>query len=193
MFEYIKAKLVELNPAFAIMDASGVAYFINISLNTYSLLKEGSEQTLYIHQVITEDAHLLYGFADKSERELFRLLITVSGIGSNTARMMLSSLTVKELKNAILSGNANILKSIKGIGLKTAQRLIIDLKDKIVKTGQENDIFVHESNTTKDEALSALVMLGFNKIAIEKTLDKMIQEESGLSVENMIKLALKRL
>jgi holliday junction DNA helicase RuvA len=193
MFEYIKAKLVELNPAYAIMDTSGVAYFINISLNTYSLLKEGSEHTLYIHQVVREDAHLLYGFADKSERELFRLLITVSGIGSNTARMMLSSLTVKELKNAILSSNANILKSIKGIGLKTAQRLIIDLKDKIVKTGQENDIFAHESNTTKDEALSALVMLGFNKLAIEKTLDKMIQEESGLSVENMIKLALKRL
>jgi holliday junction DNA helicase RuvA len=193
MFEYIKANLAELTPTYAIMDTGGVAYFVNISLNTYSLLKEGTEHTLFIHQIVREDAHLLYGFADKSERELFRLLITVSGIGSNTARMMLSSLTVKELKNAILTSNANILKSIKGIGLKTAQRLILDLKDKIVKSGAENDIFVNESNTKRDEALSALVMLGFNKNAVEKTLDKIVKEDAGLSVENMIKQALKGL
>lgn len=193
MFEYIKANLVELNPTYAIMDNSGIAYFVNISLNTYSLLKEGNEHTLYIHQVIREDAQLLYGFADKTERELFRLLITVSGIGSNTARMMLSSLSVKELKNAILTGNVNILKSIKGIGLKTAQRIIIDLKDKIVKSGAESDIFLNESNTIREEALSALVMLGFNKIAVEKTLDKIIKEEPGLKVESLIKLALKGL
>ncbi len=193
MFEYIKAKLVELNPAYAIMDTGGVAYFINISLNTYSSLKEGSEPTLFVHQVVREDAHILYGFAEKAERELFRLLITVSGIGSNTARMMLSSLSIKELKNAILTGNVNILKSIKGIGLKTAQRLIIDLKDKIVKSGSETDIFADQSNTKREEALSALVMLGFNKLAVEKNLDKMIHEEEDLSVEGMIKLALKRL
>jgi holliday junction DNA helicase RuvA len=193
MFEYIKAYLVELNPAYAVMDTGGIAYFINISLNTYSSVKEGSETTLFIHQVVREDAHILYGFAEKSERELFRLLITVSGIGSNTARMMLSSLATKDLKNAILTGNVNILKSIKGIGLKTAQRIIIDLKDKIVKSGTDSDIFANESNTKREEALSALVMLGFNKPAVEKNLDKLIQEEAGLSVEEMIKLALKRL
>jgi len=193
MFEYIKAKLVELNPTYAVMDTGGVAYFINISLNTYSLLKEGDEQKLFIHQVVREDAHILYGFAEKAERELFRLLITVSGIGSNTARMMLSSSSIKELKNAILTGNVNILKSIKGIGLKTAQRVIIDLKDKIVKSGSDTDIFIDQSNTKREEALSALVMLGFNKLAVEKNLDKMIHEEGELSVEEMIKLALKRL
>ncbi len=193
MFEYIKAKLVELNPTYAVMDTGGVAYFINISLNTYSLLKEGNEHKLFIHQVVREDAHILYGFAEKAERELFRLLITVSGIGSNTARMMLSSSSIKELKNAILTGNVNILKSIKGIGLKTAQRVIIDLKDKIVKSGSDTDIFIDQSNTKREEALSALVMLGFNKLAVEKNLDKMIHEEGELSVEEMIKLALKRL
>jgi len=193
MYEYIKAKLVELNPAYAVMDAGGIGYFINISLNTYSSLKEDSESILFIHQVVREDAHLLYGFSEKAERELFRLLISVSGIGSNTARMMLSSLSIKELKNAILTGNVNILKSIKGIGLKTAQRIIIDLKDKIVKSVSESDIFDDQSNTKRDEALSALVMLGFNKLAVEKNLDKMILEEANLSVEEMIKLALKRL
>jgi len=193
MYEYIKAKLVELNPAYAVMDAGGIGYFINISLNTYSSLKEDSESILFIHQVVREDAHILYGFSEKAERELFRLLISVSGIGSNTARMMLSSLSIKELKNAILTGNVNILKSIKGIGLKTAQRIIIDLKDKIVKSVSESDIFDDQSNTKRDEALSALVMLGFNKLAVEKNLDKMILEEANLSVEEMIKLALKRL
>lgn len=193
MFEYIKSKLAELNPAYAVMDTGSIAYFIHISLNTYSLLKEGDEHTLYIHQVIREDAHLLFGFAEKSERELFRMLITVSGIGANTARMMLSSLTTGDLKNAILSGNVALLQSIKGIGSKTAQRVIIDLKDKISKTSGETDIFAHESNTKRDEALSALVMLGFNKPAIEKSLDKILREKADISVEQLIKQALKQL
>lgn len=193
MFEYIKAKLVELNPAFAVMDTGSIAYFINISVNTYSQLKEGTEVKIYLHHVVREDAQLLFGFADKIERELFRLLITVSGIGSNTARMMLSSLSTNDLKNAILTENVNILKGVKGIGLKTAQRVIIDLKDKIGKTGDAEDIFTSTNNTKREEALSALVMLGFNKPAIEKTLDKILSEKDDVSVEELIKFALKRL
>jgi len=193
MFEYIKAQLVELNPTYAIMDNNGLAYFINISLNTYSQLKEGEKTTLFLQQIVREDAHLLFGFADKSEREIFRLLITVSGIGANTARMMLSSLSTIDIKSAIESGNVNVLKSVKGIGLKTAQRVIIDLKDKIGKAEIDKDIFAPLSNTKREEALSALVMLGFNKPAIEKTLDKITSEMGELSVEELIKLALKRL
>ena len=193
MFEYIRAKTIEVNPAFAIMETAGIAYFINISLSTYSVLKEGNEHTLYLHQVVREDAHLLYGFSEKSERELFRLLISVSGIGSNTARMMLSSLNTKDLKHAILTGNIGLLQSIKGIGIKTAQRIIIDLKDKVVKTEPDGENYVGKGNTEREEALSALVMLGFNKLAVEKNLDKIIQEDASLSIENMIKLALKRL
>ena len=193
MFEYIKAQLVELNPAYAIMDNNGLAYFINISVNTYSQLKEGENTTLFLQQIVREDAHLLFGFADKSEREIFRLLITVSGIGANTARMMLSSLSTVDIKTAIESANVNVLKSVKGIGLKTAQRVIIDLKDKIGKAEIDEDIFAPLSNTKREEALSALVMLGFNKPAIEKTLDKITSEKGELSVEELIKLALKRL
>jgi len=193
MYEFIKSKVLELNPAYAIMDTGNIAYIVHISLNTYSLLKEGNEHVLYIHQVIREDAHLLFGFADKLERELFRMLITVSGIGSNTARMMLSSLSVIELKNAILTGNVPVLQGIKGIGAKTAQRVIIDLKDKITKTGGETDIFADGGNTKRDEALSALVMLGFNKASIEKLLDKIFRENPNFSVEQIIKLSLKQL
>jgi holliday junction DNA helicase RuvA len=193
MYEFIKSKVAELNPAFAIMDTGNVAYIVHISLNTYSLLKEGNEHVLYIHQVIREDAHLLFGFADKQERELFRMLITVSGIGANTARMMLSSLSVLDLKNAILTGNVAILQGIKGIGAKTAQRIIIDLKDKISKTGSETDIFATGGNTKREEALSALIMLGFNKASIEKILEKIFRENTNLSVEQIIKLSLKQL
>jgi holliday junction DNA helicase RuvA len=193
MFEYLKSKLVELNPAYAVMECCGVGYFIHISLNTYSALKEGLEHPVYLHQVIREDAHLLFGFAEKQERELFRLLITVSGIGANTARMMLSSLSVIDLKNAILTDNVKALQSIKGIGLKTAQRVIIDLRDKIGKAGTEADIFATASNTKKEEALSALVMLGFNKVSAEKVLDKILKENPALTVEQIIKISLKQL
>ncbi len=193
MFEYINAKLVELTPTHAIMDNNGLAYFINISVNTYSQLKEGEQTTLFLQQIVREDAHLLFGFADKVEREVFKLLITVSGIGANTARMMLSSLSTAEIKSAIETGNVNVLKSIKGIGLKTAQRVIIDLKDKIGKTEAGEDIFAASGNTKREEALSALVMLGFNKPAIEKVLDKITSESTEISVEELIKQALKRL
>jgi holliday junction DNA helicase RuvA len=193
MFEFINSKVAELNPSYVVMDTGSIGYFIHISLNTYSALKEGHEHILYIHQVIREDAHLLFGFAEKSERELFRMLITVSGIGSNTARMMLSSLSVNDLKNAILTGNVSVLQGIKGIGAKTAQRIIIDLKDKIGKAGTDTDIFAPEGNTKREEALSALVMLGFNKASVEKILDKVLRENAGITVEQIIKLSLKQL
>ncbi len=193
MYEYIQGQITELNPTYAVIDTGNIAYFINISLNTYSFL-EGKEGTkLYLHHVVREDVQLLYGFADKKERALFRLLIGVSGIGANTARMMLSSLQAIEIQTAILEGNVNVLKSVKGIGLKTAQRVIIDLKDKI---GKETDSTIpgfSESGSKKEEAASALVMLGFNKNAVEKALNAIIKENSNLSVEELIKMALKKL
>ncbi|OQY03250.1 MAG: Holliday junction branch migration protein RuvA [Bacteroidetes bacterium 4572_117] len=193
MYEYIQGQLVELNPTYAVIDTGNIAYFINISLNTYSGLEGKEGVKLYLHQVVREDAQLLFGFAEKQERELFRLLITVSGIGSNTARMMLSSLQPIELETAILESNVNVLKSVKGIGLKTAQRVIIDLKDKIGKTDTSEVLNIPESGIKKEEALSALVMLGFNKTAVDKTLSKVIKENPDFSVEELIKIALKRL
>lgn len=193
MYEYIQGQLVELNPAYAVIDTGNIAYFINISLNTYSGLEGKESAKLYLHQVVREDAQLLFGFTEKRERELFRQLISVSGIGSNTARMMLSSLQPTELEIAILESNVNVLKSVKGIGIKTAQRIIIDLKDKIGKAGASESLGIPESNMKKEEALSALVMLGFNKMAVEKTLYKVLKENSNLSIEELIKIALKRL
>jgi len=193
MYEYIQGQLVELTPTYAVLDTGNIAYFINISLNTYSGLEGKEGAKLYLHHVVREDAQLFYGFAEKEERELFRQLITVSGIGSNTARMMLSSLQPIELKTAILEGDVNVLKSVKGIGLKTAQRVIIDLKDKIGKSDGSELSGIPASSMKKEEALSALVMLGFNKNAVDKTLNKIIKENSNLSVEEFIKIALKRL
>ena len=193
MYEYIQGELVELNPAYAIIDTGNIAYLINISLNTYSFLEGKEGAKLYLHHVVREDAQLLYGFADKQERALFRLLITVSGIGSNTARMMLSSLQPTELQTAIIEGNVNTLKSVKGIGLKTAQRVIIDLKDKIGKEQNSEIPGISDKSNTKTEAASALVMLGFNKNAVEKTLSTILKENSDLTVEELIKIALKKL
>ena len=193
MYEYIQGQLVELNPAYAIIDTGNIAYFISISLNTYSSLEGKEGAKLYLHHVVREDAQLLFGFYEKQERELFRQLITVSGIGSNTARMMLSSLQPNELKSAILEGDVNVLKSVKGIGLKTAQRVIIDLKDKIVKGDSTDSLNIPQSSLKKEEALSALVMLGFNKAAVDKTLIKVLKENTNLSVEELIKIALKKL
>jgi Holliday junction DNA helicase RuvA len=193
MYEYIQGQLVELTPTYAVLDTGNIAYFINISLNTYSGLEGKEGAKLYLHHVVREDAQLLYGFAKKEERELFRQLITVSGIGSNTARMMLSSLQPIELKTAILEGDVNVLKSVKGIGLKTAQRVIIDLKDKIGKSDSSDISGIPASSMKKEEALSALVMLGFNKNAVDKALNKIIKENANLSVEELIKIALKRL
>jgi Holliday junction DNA helicase RuvA len=193
MFEYIKGAVVALKPSHIILEANSVGYFITISLNTYTQLNGREAVKLYIHQVIREDAHLLYGFATEAERELFRLLISVSGIGSNTAIMMFSSLSPDEISSAILNENVNLLKSIKGIGVKTAQRVIIDLKDKIGKSSVGEQIVASADNTLKNEALSALVMLGFAKKSAEKELDKILATQPNLSVENVIKLALKSL
>ncbi|MDP4204371.1 MAG: Holliday junction branch migration protein RuvA [Bacteroidota bacterium] len=193
MFEYIKGKIVDLKPANVVLESGFIGWFINISLNSYSQLNGKSDAQLFIHEVIREDAHLLYGFAEASERELFRLLVSVSGIGSNTAMMMLSSLSPDDLCDAIMKENVNALKGIKGIGVKTAQRVIIELKDKIGKRSVSYQIFSLPDNTVRIEALSALVMLGFNKKDAEKTIDKILKDVPQTPVELVIKTALKQL
>ena len=193
MLEYIKGTIVSLKPSHIILESNSVGYFINVSLNTYTQLNGKESTKIFGHEVIREDAHLLYGFATESERELFRLLVSVNGIGSNTAIMMFSSLSPDEISNAILNENVNLLKSIKGIGIKTAQRVIIDLKDKIGKSPIGEQIVAPTDNTIRIEALSALVMLGFAKKPVEKELDKILAAQPNLSVENVIKLALKSL
>lgn len=193
MFEYIKGAVYTLKPSHIILETNSVGYFITISLNTYTQLNGKETAKIFIHQVIREDAHLLYGFSTESERELFRMLISVNGIGSNTAIMMLSSLSPDEIRNAILTENINLLKSIKGIGIKTAQRTIIDLKDKVGKSPASEQIVITADNTLRNEALSALVMLGFAKKPVEKELDKILAAQPNLSVEGVIKLALKSL
>jgi Holliday junction DNA helicase RuvA len=193
MITYIKGIITELNPASVTLETGGIGYSISISLNTYSKLAGNTDTKLLVHEVIREDAHQLFGFAESEERELFRLLISVSGIGANTARMMLSSLSFQELEKAIATADVNLLKSIKGIGLKTAQRVIVDLKEKIGKHAPSDDLFAFGDNTKRDEALSALVMLGFARSAVIKVLDKITREEKNLTVEELIKKALKNL
>ena len=193
MIDYIKGTITRITPAFLTIETGGIGYFINISLTTYSKL-EGQEQfKILVHEVIREDSHQLFGFADKEEREIFRLLISVSGVGAATARMMLSSLTPEEIEKAIQGSEVNLLKSVKGIGLKTAQRIIVDLKDKLGKSSETTQIFAFSDNTKREEALSALVMLGFAKSAVSKVLDRIMREEKSLSVEDLIKRALKNL
>lgn len=193
MFEFIQGKLVELTPTFAILEAGNTGFFINISLYTFSRLKKDADSKLFVHQVIREDAHLLFGFTDRHEREIFRMLISVSGIGANTARMILSSLSPSEIEQAILEENVILLKSIKGIGVKTAQRLIVDLKDKVGKSPATTEFFTPESNTLREEALSALVMLGFSKPSVQKVIDQILHHDTDLTVEELIKTALKKL
>jgi len=195
MLEYIKGSISELTPTYVVLETGQIGYFIHISLNTYASLEGKEAATLYIHEAIREDAHTLYGFTGKEERQLFCLLISVSGIGANTARMILSSFSVPELEHIIASDNVNQLKSVKGIGLKTAQRVIIDLKDKVRKHSGSLDFSVSggKTNTNKEEALAALVMLGFNSAASAKVLDKIADESPELSLEKMIKEALKRM
>lgn len=193
MFEYIKGTVAVLKPSHIILEANSVGYFISISLTTYSQLNGKENAKIYIHQVIRDDAHLFYGFATESERELFRMLISVSGIGSNTALMMLSSISPDEIRTAILDENINLLKSIKGIGIKTAQRVVIDLKDKLGKSPASEQIVTSANNTLRNEALSALIMLGFAKKPVEKELDKILASQPNLAVEEVIKLALKSL
>lgn len=194
MIEYIDGRIAEKNPAYVVVDCGGIAYFINISLNTYTKVKDADRMKIYIHQVIREDAHQLYGFYDGQERRMFRHLISVSGVGANTARMILSSLTYGDVQKAILGNNVSVLQSIKGIGAKTAQRIIVDLKDKITKTddtagGTVSPVF----DDRRNEAVLALAMLGFNKSASEKVIDKIMMSRTDISVEELIKQALKNL
>ena len=191
MFEYIFGKIAELNPAYVVIDANNVGYIAQISLHTFSVLDKKETYKLYTHQVVREDVNMLFGFSDKSEREIFRLLISVSGIGPNTARVMLSSLKAGEIKTAIKTEDVNTIKSVKGIGVKTAQRVIIDLKDKIDKTEIDEADSVSIGNTTSFEALSALTMLGFPKNKAEKVVKTIISKETEISVEELVKKALK--
>jgi Holliday junction DNA helicase RuvA len=195
MIEYIKGQIIELTPAELILECGGIGYSILISLQTFEALQGKREAVAYIHHYIREDEELFYGFATKDERELFRLLIGVSGIGVSSARMMLSSLTSDEIRNAILSEDVNRIKSVKGIGLKSAQRLVLELKDKIVK-GAGSDtgtIFKADTNALVDEATTALVMLGFSKAAIGKVMPAILKDNPQARVEDIIKAALKKL
>ena len=199
MIEYIKGELADLSPAMAVVEAGGVGYTLNISLNTYSAIQGKKDVKLYAFESIREDAHVLYGFVNKKERELFQLLITVSGIGPNTARMVLSSMSPSELCNSISTGNEKLIKGIKGIGLKTAQRIIVDLRDKIVTLGIAEEIPAGGSiqapvnNHVKDEAVSALTMLGFSPAPSQKVVVSILQERPDAPVEEVIKLALKQI
>jgi Holliday junction DNA helicase RuvA len=194
MFEYLKGPIADITPAYVVVECAGIGYYVNISLQTFSLLDGKKDVLIYLHQVVREDAHILYGFANKDERELFRHLISVSGVGANTARVILSSMSASEIQVAIAQGDINALKQIKGIGLKTAQRIVVDLKDKVFgKDTGPAQLFTSINNTTRQEALSALVMLGFNKAAVEKVLDHLLKEQNTITVEALIKLALKRL
>jgi Holliday junction DNA helicase RuvA len=193
MIEYIKGTITQITPTYITLETGGIGYLINISLTTFSKLEGKSEYKILVHEVIREDSHQLFGFATIDERDIFRLLISVSGVGANTARMMLSSLNPSEIEKAIIGSEVDILKSVKGIGLKTAQRIIVDLKDKLGKQAVTGEIFGFTDNTRKEEALSALVMLGFAKSAVSKTLEKIVREEKNLTVEDMIKRALKNL
>ncbi len=199
MYEFIEGNIIELTPASVIIQTGGIGYIIHISLNTYTqianIYKAGQSviYKVYLHQIVREDALILFGFWSTKERELFRHLITVSGIGANTARMILSSLNPDELRRSISEGNVNVLKSIKGIGLKTAQRMIIDLKDKIEIEKFINDNFTVQNNTIREEALSALVTLGFAKSVVEKMIEKFLAASPDLTVEDLIKQILKNI
>jgi Holliday junction DNA helicase RuvA len=197
MIEYLKGELTELTPATAIIECCGVGYETSITLNTYSALQDKKEVKVYIYEVIREDTHQLFGFSNKQERELFLLLISVSGIGGNTARTILSAFTVNELCEAIFTGNETAIKSVKGIGLKTAQRLIIELKDKIkgIGSGTQSSVAAPllPDNDVMDGAVSALIMLGFPSAATNKVVQAIVKSEPTATVEQVIKMALKQL
>ncbi|WP_299127398.1 Holliday junction branch migration protein RuvA [uncultured Winogradskyella sp.] len=193
MITHIEGKLVEKNPTDVVIDCNGVGYFINISLHTFSQIPDRENLRLYTYLQVREDAHSLFGFSSKVEREIFKLLISVSGIGANTARTMLSSLTPEQIKDGIASENVALIQSVKGIGAKTAQRVILDLKDKVLKVYGIDELSLIPNNTNKDEALSALEVLGFNKKQSEKVVDAIVKFEPEAQVEQIIKEALKKL
>ena len=197
MYEYINGTLAEVAPAYAVVEAHGVGYFINISLNTYSAIEKAEQVKLFLHHIVREDAEMLYGFASKEERDLFRLLISVSGVGGNTARMIQSTYSPSELRNIIATGNAVLLKNVKGLGLKTAQKIIVDLSGKMVDLpshdASANALLASQHPEAYDEALTALMMLGFAKNASEKVLQKIFKNDASLCVEDAIRSALKQL
>ena len=204
MIDYIKGELAEITPAMAVVEAAGVGYALNISLNTYTAIQGNKEVKLYVHEsLITggrDDSYTFFGFASKQERELYRLLISVSGVGANTARMILSSAAPAELSNAIASGNERLLKGVKGIGLKTAQRIIVDLKDKVLALGIAQEVTVGDGSSTvvvnnevTDEAVSALTMLGFSPAPSAKVVKAFLTESPDMPVEMVVKEALKRI
>jgi holliday junction DNA helicase RuvA len=190
MYEFIEGEIVEKSPAQLVIKAGPVAYLLHISVNTYSKIGESGTTRIFLHHVVREDAQLLYGFADREEREIFRMLISVSGVGANTARLILSSMSSAEVKQSILSGNVAALQNIKGIGAKSAQRIIVDLRDKVGKAAESDELFQPRDNTVKEEALSALVALGFPRKTVEKSLEK-IMAGGEMSVEEVVKAALK--
>lgn len=191
MIEYLSGNLVDLAPTFAIIDINGIGYYVNISLNSYERIKDEKKVKLYTHLIIREDNFSLYGFIDKEEREIFRYLISVSGVGATTARLMLSSLTTEQIRTAIATDDVQLIKSVKGIGIKTAQRIIVDLKDKIDNTVKEP--YIIGSQSAKNEAIEALIVLGFNRKAVEKIVNKIISANAKANVEYIIKEAFKYL
>lgn len=193
MISHIQGKLVEKNPTHVVIDCNGVGYFLNISLHTYSQIPDQEYLKLYTQLLVKEDSHTLYGFSSIAERDMFKLLISVSGIGAGTARTMLSSLTPKQVREGIATGDVALIQSIKGIGAKTAQRVILDLKDKVLKIYDIDEVSLSTNNTNKDEALSALEVLGFVKKPAERVVDKIIATQPDATVETIIKLALKNL
>lgn len=194
MIDFIRGQIAECSPTAVVVETSGgVGYMISIALTTYSQIKDQTQTLLYVHEAIREDAYQLYGFTDRGEREFFRMLISVSGIGANTARMILSAHPAAELQRAIADSDINLLKGIKGIGLKTAQRIVVELKDKLGKMDLADNLLPQADNTVHDEALSALVMLGFAKAAAQKAVNKIMADNASAKVEEVIKLALKML
>lgn len=198
MYDYLRGKVAELTPTYAVIECGGVGYIVTISLQTYSQLEGREEALVYVHHILREDSETLYGFADRAERDIFRLLIGVSGVGGGTARVILSTYTPAELANIISSENAVLLKNVKGLGLKTAQKIIVEIKDKVVGVGAaaaQRDVLENMNSGTEafEEALQALMMLGFGKAASEKALKKIVKEQPTLEVEALIRLALKQL
>ncbi|MDB2317204.1 Holliday junction branch migration protein RuvA [Flavobacteriales bacterium] len=193
MITHVQGKLVELNPAYAVIDCNGVGYLLHISLNTYSKLGDSEFCKLFSHLAIKEDSHTLYGFHEELERKVFRLLISVSGVGASTARVILSSMLPEEIRDAIVNEDVALIKSVKGIGAKTAQRIILDLKDKMLKAFDDIEMSVKTGNRNREEALSALEVLGFPMKAVHKLIDKLLEKDPQIGVEELVKQALKQL